>query len=181
MTESRSQKKKEFYQLTIARSDITAALKACDLMIQHVKEIGNDLYQPLFHALVIAYARPFSKNRPLGPLPSEWSKFSNPAFQQMHNDLVSARNQFIAHSDEEIRKVYIYPPGTSLPAGYTAGGVVIAINTLVYDISEFHLMKQLCYDLGSRLNDRTNSLLTELYEGQVLPSEYFLLTFDNEL
>jgi hypothetical protein len=90
MTEPRSQKKKELYQLAVARSDITAALKTCDLIIQQVKEIGNDLYQPLFHVIVIAYARPFTRNKPFGPLPSEWSKFSDPAFQEMHDDLVSA-------------------------------------------------------------------------------------------
>jgi hypothetical protein len=182
MTKPRSQKKKELYKLAVARSDITAALKTCNLLIQHVKEIGDNLYQPLFHAIVIAYARPFTRNKPLGPLPSEWSRFSNSALQQMHNNLVSARRQFIAHSDEKIRKVYIYPPGTLIGAtGLRSAGVSIAISTHAYGISKFYLIRRLCYDLGSRLNDRTEALLAELYEGRVLPSEHFLLTFNDEL
>ena len=99
----------------------------------------------------------------------------------MHDDLVRARDQFIAHSDEEIRKVDIYPPGAPVAEGFTSGGVSIAIRTLVYPISEFKLLRRLCYDLGSRIDRRTNALLAELYEGRELPRKPFLLTIDDEL
>ena len=179
--DSRSTKKKALYQLVVARSDITAAMTTCDLMIHHVQGLGDHLYQPLFHAIVIAYARPFTHNKPLGPLSVQWSTFSNTPFQETHDELIRARHQFIAHSDEETRRVDIFPPGARVgETGLTSGGVSISIRTIAFPTSRFHHIRDLCYDLGSRLDRRVNALLTELYTGRKLPNESFQLTFDDD-
>jgi hypothetical protein len=182
MSEFRSAKKKQLYQLAVARSDIKDAMTTCELLIQHVEGLGDKLYQPLFHAIVMAYARPFTRNQPLGPLPAEWSKFSNPHFQETHDDLIKSRHQFIAHSDEEIRKVIIFPPGASLgKTGLKSGGVSISIRTIAFRISKFHDIRDLCHDLGSRLDKRVNAVVTELYTNRKLPNKSFQLTFDDGL
>jgi hypothetical protein len=160
----RAAKKKELYQLAIARSDITEAMTTCDLMIQHVKDMGDKLYQPLFHAIVVSYARPFTKNQPHGRLPTEWSKFSDPYFQEAHDKIIKARHQYIAHSDEEIRKVLIFPPGARIgETDYKVGDISLTVRTLGFPLSWFPPIRDLCLDLGGRLDKRVNSLLAELY------------------
>src|SRR2546422_8964025 len=98
---------------------------------------------------VIAYARPFTRNKPLGPFSVQWSTFSNTPFQETHDELIRARHQFIAHSDEETRRVDIFPPGARVgETGLTSGGVSISIRTIAFPTSRFHHIRDLCYDLG---------------------------------
>jgi hypothetical protein len=182
MQDSRSAKKKELYKLAVARTDITSAMDTCNLIIENVGHIGDDFYLPLFHAIVIAYARPFTRNRPLGRLSAEWSTFSTPDFQETHDDLIRSRDKFIAHSDEEVRRVEIYPPGAPLgETGYLSGSVGVAVRTIAFPLSRFHDIRVLCSDLGHRLESRINILLAELYNSRELPNESFTLTFDDNL
>jgi hypothetical protein len=115
-------------------------------------------------------------------LPAEWSKFSTPHFQETHDDLIKSRHQFIAHSDEEIRKVEIFPSGAPVgKTGLKSGDVSISIRTMAFPMSQFHHIRDLCCDLGSRLDRRINDLLAELYTGRELPNKSFRLTFDDGL
>lgn len=107
----RSRRKRLLYQLLLARSDISAAQSALEVFRRDVGAIGHPLYYPLVAAITVCYARPFTKNQPLGPLPSKWGRFSHPKAQQTHNDLMRARHQLIAHSDMEAREAKIVPPG----------------------------------------------------------------------
>jgi hypothetical protein len=151
-------------------------------MIEHVKDMGDKLYQPLFHAIVVSYARPFTGNRPHGRLHAEWSTFSDPYFQEAHDKIIKARHQYIAHSDEEIRKVLIFPPGARIgETGYRAGDLSLTVRTLGFPLEWFPPIRDLCRDLGGRLNARVDSLLAELYAGQKLSAETFQLTFDEGL
>ena len=47
----------DVYKLLVARSDITAALNACDLMLNHVKDFFDDykhgLYDPFLNSIII--------------------------------------------------------------------------------------------------------------------------------
>jgi hypothetical protein len=182
MQNSRSDKKKELYKLAVARSDITSAMDTCGLMINNVGHLGHDLYEPLFHAIIIAYARPFTRNKPLGPLSKEWPNFSNPDFQETHDELIKARHQFIAHSDEEVRRVEIFPHGSPIQeTGLKSGNVGIGVRTIAFPLPRFEHIRALCYDLGYRLNSRIEDLLAELYNGQTLPNKSFQLTFDDDL
>jgi hypothetical protein len=179
MPDSRSAKKKELYQLAIARSDITEAMTTCELIIQHVKDMGDRLYQPLFHAIVVSYARPFTRNRPHGRLPTEWSKFTDPNFQEAHDALIRARDKYIAHSDEEVRQVLIFSPGARIgEIGYRAGDISLTVQTMGFPLSWFPPIRDLCLDLGGRMDARVHSLLAELYTGRELPAEAFPLTVD---
>jgi hypothetical protein len=115
-------------------------------------------------------------------LPAEWSTFSDPYFQEAHAKIIKARHQYIAHSDEEIRKVLIFPPDAPIgETGYRAGDLSLTVRTLGFPLEWFPPIRDLCLDLGGRLDKRVNCLLKELYAGWELPAEAFPLTFDEGL
>ena len=103
----------DLYKIIIARSDINAAMDSCDLMLGNVKDFYKDykkgLYVPLLNAIIICYARPFSQNKPFGPINSKWINNFDNRQKEIHHDLLFRRNRMIAHSDFNIRKIIIYP------------------------------------------------------------------------
>ena len=104
------------------------------LFEKHVKGLGDDLYRPLFHTAAVAYGRPFSGNKPHGALDPKWAKFDDPLRQQTHDLLIEARNTYVAHSDEGVRKVEIFPDGTPIPGGGGAAfvGLSIGVTTKIF-------------------------------------------------
>jgi len=79
---SRSDTKKLFHKLAVARSDILAARAACRFFVEHVKETNHTIYYPLFVSVVVCYARPFSDNDTLGRLPKNGARMPTHAFRQ---------------------------------------------------------------------------------------------------
>jgi hypothetical protein len=53
-------------------------------------------YYPLSVGLICLYARPFSNNRPVGPLTKE---IIPPEHLTLHHDIIFLRNQIFAHGD----------------------------------------------------------------------------------
>ena len=104
---SRSKQKLSLYRLLVARSDIGASHAACELFLKTVTDLSDDLYYPLFSAIVVCYARPFTDNKVFGSLPEKWRKFSDPDQQRLHNSLIATRHELIAHSDISVRKAKI--------------------------------------------------------------------------
>jgi len=172
-------RKKELYKIVVARSDITAALNACELFLSRVKDLGNGLYIPLLNAIIVCYSRPFSKNRPLGPLPKKWHRFDNSRFQEIHKALLKLRNKAVAHSDLEIRKVFIIPKGAWIRKTDIKSpslGVGILNSSLAMEMVPE--IRETCLDLGRRLNTEVNEQLQLLFGDKDLPHEEFELTFD---
>jgi len=115
---TRTERKKELQRLIVSRADIKLALDGCELLLRHAEEKGEDLdfggsklYMPLLNAVAITYSRPFKHSEPVGPLRPEWHKFDDPRLQELHDILIKIRDTSVAHSDQEVRKVTIYPPG----------------------------------------------------------------------
>lgn len=52
------------YKIAIAHNDVTEALFTTRLFTETVKNIRDPNFQPLQDAIVIAYARPFTGNKP---------------------------------------------------------------------------------------------------------------------
>lgn len=179
---TRSNRKRDLHRLAVARSDIKAALEACNLLLANVDHLGHDLYQPLFHAIAISYARPFTANRPLGSLPAKWSRYTNPRFQEAHDELLSIRNQFVAHSDQDERTVQIVPPYVTIPGTTTHyDRVGVGVRTVGFPIENFGVVRRMCLDIGRRIEKEIDALLDELYNGKVLPAAMFPLIIDEEL
>jgi hypothetical protein len=52
----------ELKRLACARSDVSAALQTCDLLLKSIESADADLYTALSSTIVICYARPFTRN-----------------------------------------------------------------------------------------------------------------------
>jgi hypothetical protein len=100
------------YKLAIARADVQSAREVARYAEEHVQEFTDALWIPLQEALVIAYSRPFSANKPFGPLASRWAKFESAEHQKLHKDLLQIRDELVAHADASRRRVLIFPPPT---------------------------------------------------------------------
>ncbi len=173
-----SKRKKEFYKIAVARSDITASLNACNLLISRVKGMGDPLYMPLLNALIICYSRPFSDNRPIGALPGRWGKFSERQFQQLHNTILELRNKVIAHSDLDVRKVFIVPDGAPIGGiGEKSIGLSLAVTFNAIPLDRFPTIGELCLGLGSRLSHEVDRQLGELFGDKDLSPKEFELKF----
>ena len=165
----------EVYKLLVARSDVTAALDACDLMLKHVKDFLDDykhgLYGPFLNAIIICYARPFTRNKPFGSLGEEWKSFSNAKHQQLHEDLIKYRDTMVAHSDFEIRKVVVYPNGVEMEglSNYKSIGVSATVSTKALTLEHIKDIRELCFDLGKRINEEVDIRLKELFGDESVP------------
>jgi hypothetical protein len=169
----------ELYRLTVARSDVAEAWNACELLLKRVKGMGDALYAPIYHAAVVAYARPFTANKPFGPLPARWSRFSSRRLQKLHETVLEDRNTFVAHSDADVREVSVVPPSYLMPSG-KSGGLTVQILTTYRAPDYFLALHEATVELSERFSERINELLDQLYGSGDLPLEPFALTFDND-
>ena len=179
----RSARKRELYRLIVARSDMLAAMESCDLILGPPElDLSDPKYLPLFHAATVAYARPFSANRPHGPLPARWSRFADASDQHVHDTLIDLRNQFVAHSDQDAREVLIWPPGSRQPGtGVTLTFPWVSVRNRAYPIAFIRAVRAHCLELGRRINAEIDTLMEELYGNRVLPVQPFPLVYDEEL
>lgn len=182
---ARSYKKKELSRLLIARSDITAALRSCDLILANVKGIEDETLYPLTAAVVVCYSRPFTVNKPYGCLPAKWTKFADPRFKKAHEKIMEARNTLFAHSDMEARRPQIVPPNSSLKIGGVGDLKSPFISTQVryalFQIGFFVILKETILDLGRRMQVEIDGLIADLYSGMDLPNAPFHIRIDEGL
>ncbi|MCW0423511.1 MULTISPECIES: hypothetical protein [Xanthomonas] len=179
---TRRQMKLSLYKLALARSDFFASRKACEYMVKHVDGFGHPLYYHLYASSVVSYAKPFVDSA-LGVLPSRWGKFEHAWMRDVHNDVIRARHEVIAHNDQTARKLSIVPPGAAPDDIVPMSRIGIALKLDTYYISGgfFSSLGQVCEYQIKRLNKAIDDALDILYEGRELPSESFVLTLDDEL
>lgn len=177
----RAERKKELHRVVVARSDINLALQGCEVLLAHVESFGSDFYMPLLNAVAISYARPFKRSKPVGALSLEWHKFSDSRLQNVHNMLIETRDTYVAHSDRSVRKVMIVPPGANVPGIGIAPSLSVTVGIVIIPFKRFREVRELCMDLGRRLNTAVETLLKELYGERSLPTEPFPLEFNEEL
>lgn len=179
---TRRQMKMGLYKLTLARSDFFASRKACEYMVKHVTGFDHPLYYHLYASSVVSYAKPFV-NSAIGVLPSRWSKFEHGWMTDVHNDVIRARHEVIAHNDQNARRLTIVPPGAAPDDIVPMSRIGIALKLDTYYISGglFSSLGQVCQYQIDRLNGAIDDALDGLYEGRELPAESFELTLDDEL
>lgn len=182
---ARSIQKQNLYKLLIARSDIKASFDACNLLLEKVKGIKDDLYYPLSTAVIICYARPFTANKPYGALPNKWSEFTIPRYKQIHKKLINARNKLMAHSDMEVRKVKILPPKIPLSLKNSdeikSPKVSTVISYYIFPVDFFNGVKEVNLNIGRRLHEEAEKLVSILYKNMDLPNAMFDLRLDDGL
>jgi hypothetical protein len=180
MNEGRRGKKKQLYKLVIGWDDINMAWHALQPLATGKSHVP--LYDPLFQAAVIAYARPFSDNDPFGPLPGKWSRFSDPRLQEVHDFLVRGRDEHVAHADAAVREVRIVPAGATTLDGSAAPETTFTILSRWRARWGVERVIETCDDLRRRLLEEAQRLLHELFVGRPgLPRESFKLDTDDDL
>ncbi len=179
---SRRQQKLRLYKLALARSDFAVCRKACGVLLENVQGFDHPLYFHLYSSAVIAYAKPFVQSKS-GPLPSQWKKFEHSWMLGIHDDAIRARHEVIAHNDDQVRKIWIVPPGAASPEIIEGpiSGLSFKIETYYVPGGFFSALFQLCDYQIYRLNSAIEEDLESLYGGREIPAEEFLLTFDDEL
>lgn len=166
----------DLYKIVVARSDINAAMDACDIMLKEVKDFYEDYkhgkYTPILNAIIICYARPFTNNKPFGPLDKIWSVFSDKRHQEIHYDLIRFRHKMIAHSDFNVRKVIVYPKHVAMdhPMKFQSPEVSVAVSFKALSLEYIKEVRVVCFDLGSRLNSEIKKELEELFGDESVPA-----------
>jgi len=173
------EKKKQFYKYAVALTDIRAALASCEMIINDYDNLLNknyDLFISLHTSIIVNYAKPFTDNKPLGRLPKKFSSFQDSTYQEMHKQLIDLRNQFVAHSDYNMRKVHIYPKNTQLmKTGHFASGLGFTVSSIILDKALYEKIFEVGKYLINLLYKDVFQLLDELFDNQFLPNHSFEL------
>jgi len=170
-------RRRSLYRLAIARNDTRGAQQIAIYAETYVREV-NELWIPLQDAFVAAYARPFTSNKPFGPLASQWSKFGDAAKQVLHHELLQMRDELVAHADASQRSVVIFPPGVQppVPGRKPSERATLGIFHKRRSPAFFSSVRELCDDLFGRLHAAVEAELQALF-GEVGPIQPFdLLT-----
>jgi len=164
----------DLYKIAVAHNDITEALFTTRLFLKTVKSIQDWSFQPLQDAIVIAYARPFTCNKPYGSLDKKWEKFDDAGLERLHELMIKTRHTLIAHSDKLYRKVQVIPKGTSnIPGVPKNKEVALTVSNKKIAMVMFPRIEALCLDLGGRLDKKMFDLLDKLYGNKNLPPKPF--------
>jgi hypothetical protein len=161
----------DLWKLAVARSDLLASRDACEHLLA-IEEPPYTLHTALLAAIVISYGRPFSQNRPHGPLPRRWHRFENKRHGEVHRIVLRMRDKLIAHSDIAERRVFVVPPGVDFPLRAPPDGktaVVVRTATLVPSLVEE--IRDLCLDLGRRINAEVDAVRQRAFPDDSLPDK----------
>jgi|SRR5882724_758562 len=156
-----------FSRLAIAQRDIGEARRAIQLIGEHHAAERGELYERLFAAGVIAYARPFIMARGYPALPRKFSRFEHRAFQTFHDELISFRNKFVAHCDAGDVKVQILPKGTQFRrsdgAMFTVARHGTSVSTRWFRADGLLPFEELCAYQLERLSSEIAMLSNQLF------------------
>jgi hypothetical protein len=131
------------------------------------------LYWTLHNGIVISYCRPFTRNKPYGPL--DWTEFKTPASEDLHQELLDLRNKCVAHSDHDMRKVFIVPEGSQLfKTNRRNNKLGTAIQNWALPPAKWHEVHELCMDVGGTINLLVEAELRVLYSGLYTPEPFKL-------
>jgi len=170
--EMNEHKRRELHKLIVADSDIVDTIYAVRLFIKEVDGITHPLFMPLQETIIISYARPFTDNEPFGTLSKKYCKFSSQRLADLHKKMIDTRNHYIAHSDSDVRRVTIIPPGTKNYGEYRSGrskDIGFEITNKRFEIATFTDILELCQDVGSSIHKDVNKLLDELFPSSSNP------------
>lgn len=135
-------------RLILAQRDFQSALRAVELVLERVKSQNDPLFEPLEHAAVICYARPFCGGRSFKRIPGRYDVFDDPARKQMHDYLITHRHEIVAHTNQQVHIVSMVPAGgrVSWNAGRNLGIIAFGehIESRVLKLSVFPRFKSLC-------------------------------------
>jgi hypothetical protein len=92
--EEKAQLIDEIRRSRLAQNDLRQVIAAATALKD--EHLNGDLCRALETAIVICYARPFTKSNVIGPIKES---LVPPDLRALHNDLIRARNKVYAHTD----------------------------------------------------------------------------------
>lgn len=145
-----------------------ASIRAANLLCGGVPD---GVYEHLLLSMVVAYGRPFTNNRGIGRIQSDYPNYpkdcGDAEMLERHTRLLDLRNKFLAHSSAEGTRIEVIPPGVPYPPG-----------TSPRPIFDFYLGKRVFRDLrfaewlrfapdtfGKRLHADIANLLEQAFGG----------------
>jgi hypothetical protein len=144
--------KRTLYRLAVARSDLAAALEGCNHLLTERIDVGSLLYWTMHNGIVVSYGRPFTRNKPFGPISGDWEPLVR--FADLHRELLDLRHNCVAHSDHEMRKVFIVPAGARLfqTGDETTIGLGLAVQNWALPRAKWEDVRRLCLELGGSID-----------------------------
>jgi hypothetical protein len=107
-------KKRDAARFAIALSDLALATDTCRLMLEERPGLEQPRYWAYHTAIVNAYARPFTENKPLGKLPESVVKILDTEERELHEEILVDRKTASAHSDLAAKPVWYMPRGARM-------------------------------------------------------------------
>jgi hypothetical protein len=161
-------KKRELAHFAIALSDLSLATETCELMLAERPSLSEPRYWAYHTAIVNAYARPFTENKPLGKLPERVVKILTPEERELHEEILVDRKTASAHSDLAAKPVYYMPKGARLfeTGEHAEGG--FATSKTAWGFERWEQVHALTKKVGSHVQSEAFRLVTEAY-GDLYP------------
>lgn len=102
MTSSRDRTLDEITRFRFAQSDMQQVVAAAEALVDEHADGYGHLGRALETALVVCYARPFSKDNAVGSLGHKWPPLKR--FRDLHRELLGLRNRVYAHTDRTVAR-----------------------------------------------------------------------------
>lgn len=168
-------RRKSLARLIIAASDIRKAISASKQFKNNIKSTRHPLFETLQEATIIAYSRPFTANEGYGQLPSKYYKYQLKKHRQLHREVLTRRNRFVAHSDGDVRDVLIFSKGSLIsPNIDSSSGNGYLIDNVHYDVNTMNLLHEMSTILLDKLQADILLELDILFESIKLNGLYEL-------
>ncbi|MFO1077993.1 MAG: hypothetical protein U1E73_09765 [Planctomycetota bacterium] len=157
--------KKDFARYVIAQHD----LKVAAVMWRRAGEsmAAGDLFAAAAFksAFFASYGRLFTPSRKSPSIISERPPFVRREHQAVHDALMDARHGYIAHSDKELRRVRLFPPGAPIDgrphSAPDSGEWKWAVRNLEFQINYEDLGAHLA-SMGNVIDEKVQELLSRL-------------------
>jgi hypothetical protein len=151
-------------------SDLKSATETCDLMLSERPGYADPHYWAYHTAIVNAYARPFTENKPLGRLPESVVRDLSPAERDLHDEIIQDRLTASAHSDLAAKPVLYMPRGARLfETGERSVGGGFVTSKTAWTFDRWGQVKALTQIVGSHVQTEAFRLLEQTYGDLYMP------------
>jgi hypothetical protein len=163
-------KRRDLARFAIALSDLALATETCELMLTERPGLAEPRYWAYHTAIVNAYARPFTENKPLGKLPESVVKILDADERELHNEILIDRKTASAHSDLAAKPVYYMPRGARMfETGEHAEGGGFVTSRTAWTFDRWERVHALTQSVGGHVQGQAFRLVTLVYGDLYLP------------
>src|SRR5229473_2833751 len=160
----RKWRRRSLARYAIALTDIHLATQTCELLLEERPGLADPKYWAYHTAIVNAYARPFTENKPLGQLPENIMRILTPEERELHREILEDRKTASAHSDLSAKPVYFMPRGAELgDTGEHAESSGFVIARTAWEFDRWEKVLALTKRVGEHIQGEAFKLVEDLY------------------